>query len=97
VEVTSETIKTMLDAFSVNFGVAQELIEKRIGKRAEAINASQLLQLRKIYHSLKDGMSKASDWFDIAEEVTAPKTSTIPIDQLRAKKAGKEPEQAAQE
>lgn len=97
VEVTAETIKAMLDAFSANFDLAQELIEKRLGKRAEAINASQLLQLRKIYQSLKDGMSKPSDWFDIAEEVQAPKTSTIPIDQLRAKKAGKEPEQPAQE
>lgn len=76
VEVTPESIKAMASAFSENYKVSAELIEKRIGKRLEAINAPQLLSLRKIYQSLKDGMSKPSDWFDIDDVVSEPKTAT---------------------
>lgn len=88
VEVTPETIKAMLDAFQKNYGVSPELIEKRIGKRTAAINPAQLLNLRKIYQSLKDGMSKAADWFDMyeAEETVGPKSSDLTSD-LKTKKA----------
>lgn len=79
VDVTPDTIKAMVSAFEENYGVTQQMIEKRIGKRAEAINASQLLGLRKIYQSLKDAMSKPADWFDVGDvEVSAePKVSEI--------------------
>lgn len=105
VEVTPDVIKAMVKAFEDNYGVTQELIEQKIGKRAEAINAAQLLSLRKIYQSLKDGMSKPGDWFDIAHvEATAePKVSEI-TGELKDKKAAPkkaeastEPEKPAQE
>lgn len=67
VEVNADTIKSMISAFEENYGVSQELIEKKVGKRAQAINAQQLLSLKRIYQSLKDGMSKPSAWFDIPE------------------------------
>lgn len=97
VEVTPETIKKLIEAFD-GYGVSQELIEKKIGRRADAINAPQILNLRKIYQSMKDGMSKPSDWFDIteAEQPVGPKTSDL-NDQLGKGKKGKkqEPEKAA--
>ena len=79
VEVTPETIKAMVEAFENNYGVNEDLIQNRIGKRVQAINASQLLNLKKIYQSLKDGMSKPSDWFDIesGESQVGPKVSDI--------------------
>jgi len=91
IDVTPETIKKMLDAFEKEYGVTQQLIEKRIGKRADAINASQLLNLRKIFQSLRDGMSKASDWFDIESNDTPvePKVSEFNKD-LKQKRAAKE-------
>lgn len=90
VEVTPETIKAMVSAFEDTYGVTQELIEQRLGKRAEAINASQMLNLRRIYQSLKDGMSKPGDWFDVAhvETPVEPKASDI-NNELKGKKAQK--------
>jgi len=96
IEVTAETIKKMLDYFADTWGVPQELIEKRIGRRADAINAPLMLNLRKIVQSLKDGMSKPSDWFDIdaATETVAPKVSDLNAE-IGAKKAGKKKAPAA--
>jgi len=97
IEVTAETIKKMLDYFADTWGVPQELIEKRIGRRADAINAPLMLNLRKIVQSLKDGMSKPSDWFDIdaATETVAPKVSDLNAD-LGAKKSKKKPPAAVE-
>ena len=79
IEVTPETIKAMISAFEQNYGVSKELIEKRLGKHAEAINSSQLLSLRKIYQGLKDGISKPADWFDMesGEVLAGPKVSEL--------------------
>lgn len=66
VEVTPDTIKKMMQSFEP-FGVTQEMIEKKLGKHASAINAAQMLHLRKIFQSLKDGMSKPAAWFDMGE------------------------------
>lgn len=87
VEVTPETIKAMIDAFGKNYGITQPMIEKKLGKRAASINASQLLHLRKIYQSLKDGISKPSAWFDVAnaEESVEPKVSDLSVKKAKSK------------
>ncbi|WP_193940531.1 hypothetical protein [Parahaliea mediterranea] len=79
VEVTPETIKKMLAAFKDNYGVPQELIEKRIGRRAEALNPPQYLMLKRVYQSLKDGMGKPSDYFDMDDPaaLAGPATSDL--------------------
>lgn len=84
-EVTPETIKKMVTAFETEYGVTEEMIQKRIGKRAEAINPPQMLSLRKIFQSIRDGMSKSSDWFDMGDVAVSaePKTSSI-SSQLKA-------------
>ena len=52
------------------FGVIQDMIEKKIQRRLDSITPAQVVSLRKIYNSLKDGMSKPSDWFeDIKDKV----------------------------
>jgi hypothetical protein len=48
--------------------VTKEQIEKRIQRRIESIQPAQILSLRKIYTSIKDGMSRASDWFEEIED-----------------------------
>lgn len=89
VDVTPETIKKLITFFADTYGISQQLIEQRIGKRAEAINASQMLQLRKIAQSLKDGMSKPSDWFDVDDPAAqdAPKASDL-TEAVKAKQTG---------
>ena len=64
---TSETaLKKLVDAFA-DFKVTKEQIEKRIQRRLDTITPAQLIQLRKIYNSLKDGMSSTTDWFEQIE------------------------------
>jgi len=81
VDVSPEKIQAMVKAFKDGYGVPQELIERRIGKRAEAINAAQMLSLRNIFQSLKDGMSKPADWF----EVDAPEAAEAKVSDLNAR------------
>jgi len=61
-DTSPEGLKKMIDTFK-QFGVTQQQIEARCQCRAEAIRPAQVIQLRKIYASLKDGMSGARDWF----------------------------------
>ena len=84
-DITPEGIKKLVDAFREH-KVTKEQIEKRIGQRLDTIRPAQLIQLRKIYQSIKDGMSAASDWFD-AEPKESKLNATL------AEEAG-EPEQA---
>jgi|GEM_PF-469583 len=66
-EVTPEKIKAMTEAFQA-FGVTKEQIEKRIQRRMDAITPALMVNLRKIYNSLKDGMSGPEDWFEVDEK-----------------------------
>ncbi|MDO5686452.1 MAG: hypothetical protein Q4G42_03560 [Neisseria sp.] len=67
VDLTEDGIKKMVEVFR-QFGVDVEMIQNRYQCRIEAIRPAQFLELRKIYTSLKDGMSKPSDWFAVPEQ-----------------------------
>jgi hypothetical protein len=69
-DTSPEGIKKMIDAFAA-FNVSQAQIEKFIQRRLESIQPAQLVRLKKVYASIKDGMSKASDWFEQATETNA--------------------------
>lgn len=62
-EPIKERVNKMLSIFKEKFGVTQEQIEERIGYNADAFTEYDLVEIGKIYTSLKDGMSKANDWF----------------------------------
>jgi hypothetical protein len=61
-DVTPERIKGLIEKFG-EFKVTAQQIEARIQCRLDAIKPAQLANLGKIYNSIKDGMSKAEDWF----------------------------------
>jgi hypothetical protein len=42
------------------------MIEKRIQRRLDAMTPALMVQLGKVYNSLKDGMSTIADWFEVA-------------------------------
>lgn len=88
VEVTAETIQKMLDSFKDEFGVTTEMIQQRIQKRPEAINAPQMLSLKKIFQSMRDGMSKPADWFEMGDDQTGGKVNDL-NEQLADKPANK--------
>lgn len=61
----SEQIKRMVIAFD-ELGVKVEHLEKRLGHNLDATIPAEIVTLKGIYKSLKDGMSDRSDFFDIA-------------------------------
>lgn len=65
-DVSPEGLKKLVAAFE-KFGVSQHQIEKRNQCRLEATRPAQVVQLKKIYASLRDGMSGVSDWFEVDE------------------------------
>lgn len=62
-DTSPEAIQNMLKRFE-KFGVTKDQIETRIQRRLEAIQPAQIVALRKIFTSMKDGMSSAADWFE---------------------------------
>jgi hypothetical protein len=64
-EVTPERLTSLLEKF-LEFGVTKEMIEKRIQRRIDAMTPALMVQIGKIFNSLKDGMSGPADWFEIA-------------------------------
>lgn len=66
-DTSPEGMAKMLEAFKP-FGVEKAHIEKRIQRRLEAIQPAQVVALKRIYASLRDGISAPADWFELAPE-----------------------------
>lgn len=79
-DTSPDAMKKMLEAFE-KFGVTKEMIEKHIQRRIDSITPAAMVRMKKIYASLRDGMSAASDWFDMS--VAASKTTSL--DELKSK------------
>lgn len=62
-DTSPDALKKIVDAFDA-FGVTKAQIEKRIQCRLEAIRPAQVVLLKKVYASLRDGMSTPDEWFD---------------------------------
>lgn len=71
-DTSPESVKRMLDTFSTEFGVTSEQVQAYLGRRADAMLPAQYVQMRKIYASLRDGMSKPGDWFRAKEDEGQP-------------------------
>jgi hypothetical protein len=67
---TGDQIKKMATAF-VEIGVTGQMIEKRLGHRLDSAVSSELVGLRKIYTSIRDGFSTVADWFEVVEKPAA--------------------------
>ena len=84
--------KKMLVAFS-EFSVTQAMVEARIQRHMAAITPGQIIGLRKIYVSIKDGMSEPGDWFDMSnatagEKMTAAEKAKAAMREKSAPAAG---------
>ncbi len=60
-----EQIRNMIKAFD-ELGVKVEHLEKRLGHKLDATIPAEIVTLKSVYKSLKDGMADRSDFFDIA-------------------------------
>jgi len=63
-EPLEDRVRKAADAFAA-FGVTQAMIEKKLGHKMEATSQQELINLQKIYRSLKDGMGKREDYFEV--------------------------------
>lgn len=85
-DTSPDAMKKVVEAFK-KFGVTKEQIEKRIQRRMDAIQPAQVVMLRKIYTSLKDGMSSPEEWFEGA-------STEVPQQPRRKSEPKPEPAQA---
>lgn len=82
-DTSPEAVAKLVRAFA-EYGVSKDQIEKRIQRRLDAIQPAQIVSLRKVYASLKDGMSAPEEWFDSDTKSGATET---PASASRAEKA----------
>ncbi|ACT50906.1 hypothetical protein [Methylovorus glucosotrophus] len=108
-DTSAEAMAKVVEAFA-QYGVTKSQIEKKIQRRLDAIVPAQVVTLRKIYASLRDGMSNADEWFDPEEETakttdlsamrshkgaTTAKTTTT-AEKAEASKPAQQPAEQAQ-
>lgn len=67
-QVDADSIKAMVNAFA-EVGVSKQQLEARVGHRltVEATISAELLALRRIWRSIKDGMGTVADYFKATE------------------------------
>ena len=56
-----DTVRKTLVAFKDNYGITKEMIEEYLGYSSESFTAQDIVKLRGVYSSLKDGMAKRED------------------------------------
>jgi len=66
-----DQIRAILSAFD-KIGVAQEMIEARLGHSTETINDEELVELKKIGTSIRDNMTNREAWFEFKKEPPTP-------------------------
>ncbi|MCK2097716.1 hypothetical protein [Thauera aromatica] len=81
-DTSPDAVKKMVDAFG-QYGVTREQIEKRIQRRLDTITPALMVQMKKIYASLRDGMSAPGDWFDLAQSAAAAALPDYSDDELQ--------------
>lgn len=60
-----DRVRKGIKMFEDKFSVTQEMIEKYIGCKSEAFSENDMVRLNNVYRSLKDGMAKREDFFEI--------------------------------
>lgn len=65
-EITPESLKAWLDAFG-RLGVTKAMLEARIQRRFDSITPAQMMGLANIYNSIKDGIARVEDFFQVQE------------------------------
>lgn len=87
-----KAIKAVLQTFAA-MGVNQVMLETRMGRKAESFQAADIIALRRIWAGMKDGISQASDWFDMSLADRPQEAQAAPQQEQQPQEA---PQQAAQ-
>jgi len=71
-----DLVREIIVAFNDGFQVTQTMLEEYIGCKAEAFSMNDYIRLRNVGKSLKDGMGKREDYFDVRATESGPTTKT---------------------
>jgi len=88
-DMSVDAITKTIAGFST-LGVSKAAIEKRIQRRMDTITAAQMIGLKNIFNSIRDGMSSPNDWFEgsengASENPEALEKALIAIDKASSK------------
>ena len=61
-----DRVRKMTKAFEDEFSVTLPKIEKYLGCKSDAFSENDFVRLKSVFRSLRDGMSKREDYFDIS-------------------------------
>ena len=61
-----DRVRKMSMVFEKEFSVTLPMLEKYLGCKSEAFSENDFIRLKKVYVSLRDGMAKREDYFEIA-------------------------------
>lgn len=61
-----DRVRTMARAFEKDFSVTLPMLEKYLGCKSDAFSENDFVRLKKVYISLRDGMAKREDYFELA-------------------------------
>lgn len=75
-DVTPEQIGKLVKAFG-EFGVTREMIAKKLQRPVESIAPAQLIQMKRFYAALRDGVAQVSDIFDSGGQPGADESATV--------------------
>lgn len=90
-EITPESLKAWLEAFG-RLGVTKAMLEARIQRRFDSITPAQMMGLANIFNSIKDGIARVEDFFQV-QDGNAGAKKTLTLEEKAAAAAGKAKEQ----
>lgn len=85
-EPLADRVRKMLLQFK-ELGVSQEMIEKRLGHKADLITAEEIVDLIGVFTAVKDKQAKRSDFFEFPEEDTTEGKASELSEKLKGKKS----------
>lgn len=93
-EPIADRVRVMATTFD-QLGVTQEMLEARLQHKLDVCIEAELVTLRKIYTSIKDGFTKREEWFTISG--AKPDETGGEVEKLKQKVAKKSETEAAPE
>jgi hypothetical protein len=74
--------------FQSDYGVTIQMLEKFIGCKSESFTMNDLIRLKRVYKSLKDGMAKREDYFEMIPDAN-PDDVDNPFEGKKQRTTGK--------
>jgi hypothetical protein len=79
--------RKMVSAYD-SLGVTKKMLEERLGHKIREVNSDEIVELTKIYKTIKDGVAKRSDYFQFQKETTSKNADKLNQEFAQDKKVG---------